>query len=836
MATQPKLTPMMQQYHATRRELPTNTLLLFRLGDFYEMFFEDAKTAAAVLNVALTKRGSTPMCGVPYHAARGYIEKLVAAGHKVAICDQVGEVEQGKLVRRELTHILSAGSLDDFGLDAKKSNFLAAISVTKKIFGLAYADLSTGEFFLTETASKNDLLDELARIAAVEAVVPEESESAFAELPGLVCIEGYHFEKATAAPQLCEHFGVQNLDGFGCAELGPAVGAAGALLHYLSKSLRRDVSHFRTLRPYSRDAFLVLDAVTQTHLELVNSVTTKSNTLLAAMDNTRTPMGSRLLRNWLLHPLCSVDAVLARQWAVKLLLGDVLVLDELREALGEIRDLERCASRLSLGSGTPRDLRALLISLQQIPALRQRLADILKTPPDEKNAPNSLGQLYEELRELPELCHLIGESIVDEPPVVLRDGGVIRDGYDVRLDELRSASREGKEWIAALQEREIERTGIRSLKVRYTSVFGYFIEVTKSNLGSVPEDYQRKQTTTNAERFFTPELKEMESKILGADDKAKALEIEIFQTVRREVLNFLSEIQSTARAVAGLDVLTSFASSARLYNYTCPEILDATSGILRIEAGRHPVLDIQVEAERFVPNDTALEPEKARLAIITGPNMAGKSTYIRQVALLVIMAQMGSFIPADSARIGIVDRIFTRVGASDDLARGRSTFMVEMSETANILNNATAESLVILDEIGRGTSTFDGLSLAWSVAEHLHDEVKCRALFATHYHELTDLERTRTAVLNLNVSVREWKDEIVFLRKIVPGRADQSYGIHVARLAGLPVSVLSRAKEILANLEKSELTADGKPAIAAGARRRSAAILLADHPDLFEDR
>jgi len=821
-----KLTPMMQQYHAVRRELPPGTLLLFRLGDFYEMFFEDAQTAAGVLNVALTKRGTTPMCGVPYHAARGYIEKLVAAGHKVAICDQVGEVESGKLVRRELTQILSAGSLDDFGLDAKAPNFLAAVAVGKKGYGLACADLSTGSLHLTELTGREALIDELARLSPAEVLAPSESEPDLDFLPpGTGYLEGYHFEFAAAEPLLCEHFQVRSLDGFGCASLPLGVGAAGALLHYLSRALRRDISHFRTPRPYFPAEYLILDAVTQNHLELVQSPAGKEATLLDTLDLTRTPMGSRLLREWILHPLRQPAAILERQDAIAALLEDALLLDDLRELMGDIRDLERSSARLSLGSGTPRDLRALAVSLGRIPPLRERLTPLATEG-------SLLARLHPELQELRELCSTIESAIVDEPPALLRDGGVIRGGFDARLDDLRRASTEGKDWIAALQEREAERTGIRSLKVRYTSVFGYFIEITKANLAAVPDDYVRKQTTVNGERFITPELKEMEGKILGADEKARALETEIFQELRREVLRHLPAIQQTAAAVAAIDCLATFAAAARLHQYVRPVVDD--SNLLWIEEGRHPVLDHRLQNERFIPNDTKLNPENARLALITGPNMAGKSTYIRQVALLVLMAQTGSFLPVQAARIGVADRIFTRVGASDDLARGRSTFMVEMNETANILNNATAQSLIILDEIGRGTSTFDGLSIAWSVAEHLHDEIGARTLFATHYHELTDLEKTREGVINLSVAVREWKDQIVFLRKIIEGPADQSYGIHVARLAGLPGEVIARARQILANLEKSELNAEGKPALAAGVRRRAAAIINQPEFSLFE--
>lgn len=816
-----QLTPMMQQYHAARKDLPADTLLFFRLGDFYEMFFEDAQEAAGILNVALTKRGSTPMCGVPYHAARGYIEKLITAGKKVAICEQVGDVAQGKLVRRELSQILSAGSLDDFGLNDKTHNYLAAICSKKECYGLACADLSTGEFRLTELHSLTELRDELSRINPAEMIFPDgETFPEFAATP----VESYHFDPSIASHLLLSHFRVQSLDGFGCSKMPAAIGAAGALLHYLNKILRRDISHFRTLHYYSASDHLILDAITQDHLDLTSSRTGKTGSLLAAIDRTTTPMGARTLRHWLLHPLLEVDAITARQDAIAALLKYAILLTDIRIQLKEIRDLERCAARLSLGSGNARDLVALQSSLEKIPAVCQSLEQLGVDA-------HLLACLPSRLHPLPELTSRLQSAIVESPPALLRDGGIIREGFDSRLDELRRASHEGKEWIACLQEREIERTGIKSLKVRYTSVFGYFIEVTNANLSSVPENYQRKQTTVNGERFITAELKEIEGKILGADERAKALEIDLFHSLRLEVIEHLDPIQENATALGELDALAGLAETARLFSYTRPKV--DTSLTLWIEEGRHPVLDARTSVERFVPNDTALNGDNSRLAIITGPNMAGKSTYIRQVALLVLLAQIGSYLPAKSACIGVTDRIFTRVGASDDLARGQSTFMVEMSETANILNNATQRSLVILDEIGRGTSTFDGLSIAWSVAEYLHDQVKARTLFATHYHELTDLEKTREGVINLNVAVREWNDQIIFLRKIIAGPADQSYGIQVARLAGLPHSVLGRAKEILANLEKSELNAEGKPALAAGARRRAAAIL--NQPELNFD-
>ena len=808
------LTPMMQQYHALRRELPPGTLLLFRLGDFYEMFGEDAIEASRLLNLSLTKRGPTPMCGMPYHAARGYIEKLVAAGWRAAICDQVGEVQAGKLVRREISQILSPGTLDDFGLDDRKPNYLAALCSRGDAFGIAFCDLSTGEFRLTELATLPSLLDELARISPSEILVPDHQTDQFATINPRSVLDGYVFESEPATDILRTHFKVHSLDGFGCADLPAGTGAAGALLHYITRQMRRQAGHLNRLQPYRCSQFLILDAASQSHLELVNSRAGRSMTLLGALDRTSTPMGARLLREWILHPLRDAAEIEGRQDAVAALLSDAMLLGDLRSRLAEIRDIERATARLHGPSGNARDLATLAQSLSRIPALAASLGGGQKLSIPSPLLSDSLSRLH----ALPDLSDTLTRALVETPPPAIREGGFIQPGFDPTLDELRSASHDGKNWIAILQEKEIERTGIKSLKVRFTSVFGYFIEITKSNLGAVPDDYIRKQTTVGGERFFTPELKEVEGKILGSEERSRAREIEIFAELRAAVLAELPRLQETANTLAVLDVLCSFAETARLHDYCRPEIDD--SDVLHITDGRHPVLDQLNEGNRFVPNDTDLGTDGKKFAIITGPNMAGKSTYIRQVALLTLLAQTGSYVPAKSMRVGLADRIFTRVGASDDLARGQSTFMVEMNETANILNNATSRSLVILDEIGRGTSTFDGLSIAWSVSEYLHDQIACRALFATHYHELTDLERTRTGILNLNVAVREWNDQIIFLRKIVPGRADQSYGIQVARLAGLPDSIITRAREILNNLEKSELNAEGQPTRAPSPRKR----------------
>ncbi|KAB2644458.1 MAG: DNA mismatch repair protein MutS [Verrucomicrobia bacterium] len=839
------LTPMMQQYQGIRRSLPADTLLLFRLGDFYEMFFEDAKEASAILNVALTKRNLVPMCGIPHHAAENYIRRLLKAGRRVAICDQVSEPVKGQIVQREVTHIVSPGTVSDLHLlDAKRNNFLAAIYAgAKGGFGFAFVDLTTGDFRVTELADDAALADELARVQPAEVLVAEEQAGQFRELRGVVARDGYTFLHEQAHFTLREHFKVQSLDGFGCDAMPAAIGAAGAILHYLKTELRRSLGHITRLAVYQNSQFMVLDATTQANLELVQARGGGRDTsLLSALDRTVTPMGARKLRDWILHPLCDLGALGARQQMIADFLAEPFLLGNIRETLKSIRDMERTVGRLTQTGGNARDLQVLRTSLEQIPQLKADLHALVAAPrPDAlASLPGRVGvppagsgilperspaaerpsggtftlpeTILADLHPLPHLVDLLAKAIVDEPPALTREGGMFRDGYHAPLDELRNAAREGKDWIAQLQQRAIEETGIKSLKVRFTSVFGYFIEVTKANLGSVPPHWHRKQTVATGERFITPELKEVEGKILGADERAKALEQELFLQLRDEVMRELAPLQSTAAAIATLDVLGAFAETARLFGYCRPVLSDDLRIV--IADGRHPVLDQALIEEKFVPNDVLLDSEKNRLLILTGPNMAGKSTYIRQVALLVLMAQIGSFIPAQSAEIGLADRIFTRVGANDDLSRGQSTFMVEMNETANITNNATARSLIILDEIGRGTSTFDGLSIAWSVAEFLHDETKARTLFATHYHELTELEMTRAGVRNYNVAVREWNDQIIFLRKIIKGGADKSYGIQVARLAGLPASIISRAKEILSNLEQHELNADGKPTIA----------------------
>ncbi len=802
------LTPMMQQYQRLRASVPADTLLLFRLGDFYELFFEDAKTASGLLNLALTKRNDVPMCGMPYHAAQGYIAKLIKAGRRVAICDQTSEPQQGKLVTRDITQIISAGTVSDLDLlESKRSNYLGALFVDEDRYGFAYADLSTGEFRLMELPDRRGLLDALARISPAELLISDRQEREFGEFERSLSYDHYAFLPENARFTLCEHFKVKSLDGFGCSDLPEAIAAAGAIVHYLKHQLRRKIDHLASLRCDAPADHVLLDAATQVNLELVSSRGARDTSLLAALDRTVTPMGGRRLRNWILQPIRDLGELGCRQQFISDLLQEPDLLASLRESLKAIRDLERASGRLSQASGNARDLVALQISLQQIPELKQELEKFLQRLAfgsnhfSETSGVQLLAErLQKELHEMPALAKKLSDALLDDPPLALKEGGIFRDGFNDQLDELRQGSRTGKSWITELQEREIAQTGIKSLKVRFNSVFGYFIEITKSNLASVPPHYTRKQTTVGGERFITPELKEMEAKVLGADERARHLEYQLFQTLRDETLGELAPIQQTASAIATLDVICALAETARLFHYCRPELDHSLR--LCLKDGRHPVLDQNLAEEKFVPNDTELDGETLRLAIITGPNMAGKSTYIRQVALIVLMAQIGSFVPAAKAEIGLVDRIFTRVGANDDLSRGQSTFMVEMNETANIVNNATERSLVILDEIGRGTSTFDGLSIAWSVAEFLHDKIKARTLFATHYHELTKLAEERSGVCNFNVAVREWNEQIIFLRKIVPGGADKSYGIQVARLAGLPQEILNRAKEILAQLEK----------------------------------
>lgn len=801
------LTPMMRQYREAKAAIPPDAVLLFRLGDFYEEFFEDAERVSSVLELTLTKRQGVPMCGFPYHALENYLPRLVAAGVKVAIAEQMEDpkLAQG-IVKRQVTRIITPGTIiDNALLNPTCNNYLTALVSGRDRSALASLDISTGEFRVTETDSPEKLRTELDRLNTRECVISHKLAAEFRandsrpETRNKILwteLDSEEFETERSESFLKEHFQVATLDGFGCRDLPLAVAAAGAVLRYATENLRQDATHINRLELYSLDHSLELDSISQRNLELVETMfgSGKNGSLLGVLDHTVTPMGGRRLRGWVLRPLCDHDAIVARLDAVEQFTLDPLTLAELRETIGVVRDLERIVGRLNVGSAGPRDLQTLSASLGVLPGVKTLLG-IFGAP--------LLEQLDSRLELFPELTERIDAAIADEAPALLADGGVIRAGFSPQLDELRAAATDGKSWLSQIQQREQERTGIKSLKVKFNSVFGYYIEVSKANLAAVPEDYIRKQTLVNAERFITPELKELESKILGSEEKARALEYQLFQELREYVLGFTAKIQNTADVLAEVDALASLAECARLHHYCRPRIFEDDRLIIR--GGRHPVLDALLGAEKFVPNDCLLDGDRNRMMIITGPNMAGKSTYIRQTALLVIMAQMGSFIPAESAEIGLVDRIFTRVGAADDLARGQSTFMVEMVETANILNHVTPKSLVILDEIGRGTSTFDGLSIAWAVAEFLHDDpqCRCRTQFATHYHELTELAQTRRGVNNYNVAVKEYGDQIIFLRQIVPGASDRSYGIHVAKLAGIPAPVIERANVILELLEKA---------------------------------
>jgi DNA mismatch repair protein MutS len=857
MSRDTELTPMMAQYRRVKSELPADALLLFRLGDFYELFFEDAREGAQLLNVALTKRGSVPMCGIPYHAANSYIARILKAGRKVAICDQMEDARPGQLVKRAVTQILSPGAhFDERMLNEERHNYLAAIFPRGTGAGLALVDLTTGDFRVTELGDTAALAAELERVRPAEAVLPAEAAGLRAFVRPLVPVvndyDDWVFAPETAQFTLREHFHVVALDGLGLKDRPAAIGAAGAVLHYLNQHLRRDVGHLTRLIVYQSMDYLVLDATTLRHLEILEPLhrdAPKPGSLYGALNRTVTPMGARRLRDWLSQPLAEIEGIRRRQEAVQAWIARPTGLEQFRGHLTTVRDLERTVTRLSAGTGNARDLQALRHALAQVPDLRLTLREVAqRTPPvseegspwlSEFSGPSMdlkpgvvplLGTLGERLREMPDLVERIGQAIVDDPPLALKEGGLIKPGFDPALDELRNAGSAGKAWMAQLQQDEIERTGITSLKIRFNSVFGYYIEVTRANLDKVPSHYVRKQTVANGERFITPDLKQMEAKILGAEERSLRLEYDLFLRVREAVIARVAEIQETAGALAQLDVLCAFAEVARVHGYNRPEV--GEEGVIRIKEGRHPVLEQSLTEERFVPNDTELDGTTQGIMLITGPNMAGKSTYIRQVALLVLMSHVGSFVPAAAARIDLVDRIFTRIGASDDLARGQSTFMVEMSETANILNNATQRSLIILDEIGRGTSTFDGLSLAWSIVEYLHNQVGAKALFATHYHELTELAGRLSRLRNYNVAVREWHDQVVFLRKILPGGTDKSYGIQVARLAGVPKAVLDRAKSILRNLEESELTPEGNVRPAPKHRDRAKLQQLEPPPQL----
>lgn len=817
MTTATELTPMMQQYRSVKKQSP-HAILFFRMGDFYEMFFEDAKIASRVLGLTLTARESkgskVPMCGIPHHASPGYIARLIRAGHKVAICDQTEDPRFAKgIVKRELTRIVTPGTvLDENLLSEKTNNFLVALQRSGGRFGLAYLDLSTGEFKLTEIETIEELRNEITRLDPKEALISEsleQDETLYRYLESLLpaaktIYPDWIFSFDHAYELLKEQFKTQSLDGFGCQGLIPGIGASGAVLHYLKENLHQSLKHIHNLATYTTNSYVVLDIPTQRNLELVQTQRGQSGegTLLWVLDATTTSMGGRLLRQWILHPLTSLEELTKRQDAIEDLLQNRSQLVDLREATGEVKDLERLMGRLNCASANARDLIGLKVSLTQIPTIKEKLKSFQSS---------LLKGLDSHLDPMDDLRDKIAQTLLDNPPITIQEGGCIREGIHPELDELRSIARDGKAWIARYQQEEIAKTGVKSLKVRYNKVFGYYIEVSHANRDSIPENYIRKQTLVNAERFITPELKDYETKVMSAQEKSHSLEYELFCGLRDQVLEQTKRIQKLAQAVAHLDVLSSLAWKAVEGDYTRPKLSEGDK--LEIVGGRHPVIEKMLVEEKFIPNDTLLDCKENQISIITGPNMAGKSTYIRQVALLTLMAQIGSFIPAEKAEMGIVDRIFTRVGASDELTRGHSTFMVEMNEAANILNHATPQSLIILDEIGRGTSTFDGISLAWAIAEYLHNNplVKAKTLFATHYHELTELEQLHEGIKNHNVAVKEWNDKVIFLRKIVRGGTDKSYGIHVARLAGLPQEVIQRSIEILTNLEKGAIREDGTP-------------------------
>ncbi len=803
-----ELTPMMRQYLEMKR-VHKDEMLFFRLGDFYEMFFEDAKTAARVLNLTLTARGAgatrVPMAGIPYHASENYIARLVKAGFSIAICEQTEDPAQAKgLVKREVTRVITPGTvLSAAMLDEKSNNYLAALSYSTQALGLAIVDVTTGEFKTCELHGSDRFsvaTNELSKFNPSEILVantqPDVSE--WAEVIKSLNdtkkshMEDWKFSGDECKEVLLEHFQVKSLDGFGLSDQNQAICSAGAIIQYLKETTHSVLSHLVTLSTFQVGEGMVLDAATQRNLEVVKSMRDggKEGTLLSVLDETVTSMGGRLLRQWLVTPLTSVSQIKHRQDAVEELLSRKGDLENLRDFFREVSDLERLSGRIGCGTANARDMVALRNTLALLPKIHQVLSGFKA---------EWLREKVEGWDNLKEIHHLLEKSIADEPPLALKEGGLIKAGYNAELDEFKSASIEGKQWIANLEEKEKKKTGISSLKVRYTSVFGYYIEVSKANLDKVPKDYHRKQTLVNAERFITQELKDMEGKILGAQDKADRTEYELFDAIRSQVAKELHRLQRVARIIAELDVFGCMATVADAGRHVRPEVDDSSE--LAIVDGRHPVLDRILSSDQFVPNDTHLGVDGVEVVVLTGPNMAGKSTYIRQVALLALMAQVGFYVPAKKMKIGIVDRIFSRVGASDALTQGQSTFMVEMVETANILNHATNRSLLILDEVGRGTSTFDGVSIAWAVVEHIAQKLKARTLFATHYHELTRLASSFPNVKNFNIAVREWNEQILFLRKIVEGGTDKSYGIQVARLAGVPKSVVERSKKILASLE-----------------------------------
>jgi len=804
-----ELTPLMKQYHDIKRHYP-DAIVFFRLGDFYEMFGEDAITASNILQITLTtrdrgKESPIPMCGVPYFTAETYIAKLIKAGQKVAICEQVEDPKDAKgIVRREVIKVVTPGTFTPE--NPKENNHILSFCQRENIIGFAVADVTTGEFLVYQ--SFGNLEDEILRFEPKEILYPislKNNPSITDRLNGfyLTHYDDWYFDYLEAYRKLLKHFKVTSLEGYGCEGMMVAISAAGALLNYLEETQK--YTPFKRINVLRSESYMLLDAITQRNLEITRNMRDggAEGSLLNVIDETLTPMGGRLLRTRLLNPLLDVGEIKSRQDAVSSLMEDKNKLSKIKDLLKGISDIERLASRIDNGAANARDLLSLRSSLRKLPELRKLLHEY-----DNKK----LTLLAEGIEILSDLESLIDKAIAEDPPYGLKDGGLIKKGFNSEIDELRDISSSGKDFIASLQAKERQRTGISSLKVGYNRVFGYYIEVTKSNLPQVPQDYIRKQTLVNGERFITPELKEYEAKVMGAEERLKELEYRVFIGIRTDISKESERLQRTSSAIAEIDMLQSLAFAADKYNYVCPAVDSGT--VIQITEGRHPVIERFSSDERFIPNNTLMDADSNNILILTGPNMAGKSTYMRQIALIVLLAQIGSFVPAAEARIGIVDRIFTRIGASDAITKGQSTFMVEMIETANILNNATKRSLILLDEIGRGTSTFDGISIAWAVVEYIAKNLKARTLFATHYHELTELSLCLEGIKNLNVAVKEWGDEIIFLRRIEEGPADKSYGIQVARLAGLPEDVINRAKEVLSNLEKSEFNELGTPRLA----------------------
>lgn len=811
------LTPMMQQYMAIKEQYK-DCILFYRLGDFYEMFYDDALTASRELEITLTGKNCgqeerAPMCGVPYHAVDVYLNKLVAKGYKVAICEQAEDPKQAKgIVKREVIRIVTPGTnLSQQALDEGRNNYLMCLVYDNNQFGLAITDISTGDFYTTEVATLKELYDEIHRFSPSEIICNDSFYMSGASLDdfkdrlhvSVSTLDTWYMDEAVSVQKIKEHFKVASLDGLGLTDFPSGTLAVGALLLYLYETQKNTLDNLTKITPYRSGGYMIIDSATNRNLELIETLREKQKkgSLLWVLDKTKTAMGARLMRNWIEQPLIEKKKITARQDAVEELYNDMITREEIREYLNAVYDLERLVTRISYRTANPRDLIAFKTSLGMIPPVKQLLSQA-------KSA--ELKEIDERMDCLEDIYDLIEKSIQDEPPIMIREGGMIKEGYNEDVDKFRLSRTEGKTWLVELEAREKEKTGIKNLRVRYNKVFGYYLEVTNSYKELVPEDWTRKQTLANAERYITPELKELEDMILGAEDKLAALEYDLYCEVRDSIGEQVVRIQETAKAIAHLDVLASLACVAQSNDYVRPSI--NTKGVIDIQGGRHPVVEKMNNNQMFIDNDTYLDNKNHRISIITGPNMAGKSTYMRQSALIVLMAQIGSFVPAKSANIGIVDRIFTRVGASDDLASGQSTFMVEMTEVANILRNATSRSLLILDEIGRGTSTFDGLSIAWAVVEHISNPklLGAKTLFATHYHELTELEGKLDSVNNYCIAVREQGDDIIFLRKIIRGGADKSYGIQVARLAGVPDSVIDRAKEIASWLEETDVTDKAK--------------------------